>query len=98
MALTGRKKVAMSKLMVPIIANKGTPLKTWSVYMYLSNPRLSTLTKYRYTGHRYTMPYVYPFAQRFFLNVKSLRPVFDSYIKTDHMPKNVPSLAIRGYH
>ena len=61
LAQTGRKKVAMSKLMVPIIANKGTSLKTWSVFMYLSNPGLSTLTKYRYTSHQYTMSYVYPF-------------------------------------
>ena len=65
MALTGRKKVPMSKLMVLLIAKKSTILNIWSVFMYLSNPGLSNLTKYRYMSHRYAMSYVYPFAQRF---------------------------------
>ena len=30
--------------------------------------------------------------------VQLLRPEFDRYIKTDHMSKNVPLLAVRGYH
>ena len=65
MALTGRKKVAMSKLMAALISNKGTILNIWSVFMYLSNPGLSKLTKYMYMSHWYAMSYVYPFAKRF---------------------------------
>ena len=63
MALTGRKKVAMSKLMKACnsqqmhickhMVNFYVPIKPWPQQLH------------KVTSHWYTMSYIYPFAQRF---------------------------------
>ena len=96
MALTGRKKVAKSKLMVASNSQQRhifrhmvsfyVPIKSWPQWPHILQ---KPLRKRVDIGH--SIPVTSDF-------VKLLRPGFDRYIKTDHMSKNVPLLAVRGYH
>ena len=96
MALTGRKKVAKSKLMVASNSQQRhifrhmvsfyVPIKSWPQWPHILQ---KPLRKRVDIGH--SIPVTSDFVQL-------LRPEFDRYIKTDHMSKNVPLLAVKGYH
>ena len=96
MALTGRKKVAMSKLMVASDSQRRNNFKHM-VCFYVS---IKPLPQWPYVlqkplRKRVDIGHSIPVTSDF---VKLLRPGFYRYIKTDHMSKNVPLLAVRGYH